>query len=46
MIDLEQINRMQRDACRRWHDGEIDNPHEGLLGAACELHACNFRLWH
>lgn len=46
MIDMEQINRLHRDACRRWHDGEIDNPHEGLLGAVCELHARNFRLWH
>lgn len=43
---VEQIARMHRETVERWHRGEIDNPHQGLLGVACRQHQFNFLLWH
>ncbi len=46
MLDVEQINQLHRETTIRWHAQAMDNPCEGFLHAACEQHACNFRLWH
>ncbi len=47
MWKIDDITELQDDAVRMWHDdNRVDNSHEGLYGAICEEHACNYRLWH
>lgn len=46
MIDVRQITDMQRETVARWHSQEIDQPHDGFLGIACQQHSFNYLLWH
>ena len=46
MIDVRQITDMHRETVARWHAQEIDNPHDGFLGIACQQHSFNYQLWH
>ena len=43
---VEQITDLHRETVERWHDQEVDNPHQGLLGVVCQQHQFNFLLWH
>lgn len=45
-IDVKQITNLQAELVDRWHNQEIDNPYEGLLGTVCKQHSFNFLLWH
>lgn len=45
-IDVREITQLHADTVQRWHEQEIDNPYEGLLGVVCWQHQQNFRLWH
>ena len=46
MIDVEEITRLHKTAVPRWHQGDVDNPHEGFLQLVCRQHEQNYRLWH
>ena len=46
MINVDQINKLQRDTVDRWHDEAIDNPFDGLEATICKQHSFNFQLWH
>jgi hypothetical protein len=37
---------LQRESVVRWHQQEIDNSWDGLLGVVCTQHSFNFLLWH
>jgi cell division protein FtsB len=45
-IDVREITQLHAETVQRWHEKEIDNPYEGLLGVVCWQHQQNFRLWH
>ncbi len=45
-INLAEITRLHGELVVRWHQQEIDNPHEGLLGIVCRQMSYNFLLWH
>lgn len=46
MIDVRTVTELHRAAAARWHEHEIDNSYRGFLGAVCQQHEQNFRLWH
>lgn len=46
MIDIQAITDMQKVTVQRWHESDIDNPHEGILFLSCCQHQKNYRLWH
>ena len=46
MIDVKAITDLQMETVKRWHKQDIDNPYDGLLGAVCDQHERNYRLWH
>jgi hypothetical protein len=46
MIDVQAITDLHHEAVARWHQQEIDNPWDGLLGVVCTQHSFNFSLWH
>ena len=46
MIDVRPITDMQRETVARWHSQDIDQPHDGFLGIACQQHSFNYLLWH
>ncbi len=46
MINVEHINKLQRDTVDRWHNEPIDNPFGGLEATICKQHSFNFQLWH
>ena len=46
MINVTQINKLQRDTVDRWHHDPIDNPFDGLEATICKQHSFNFQLWH
>jgi Protein of unknown function (DUF4254) len=43
---VSQITTLHRDAVRRWHEREIDNPYDGFLATVCQQHQFNYLLWH
>src|SRR5262245_49261874 len=43
---VRDIAELHRDTVQRWHDSELNNPYDGLLGTVCQQHQFNFRLWH
>jgi uncharacterized protein DUF4254 len=45
-IQLSEITRLQGELVIRWHERDIDFPHEGLLGIVCRQMSYNFLLWH
>jgi hypothetical protein len=46
MIDVKTVTELHRTTVQRWHDQEINNPYEGILGLICEQHKRNYLLWH
>ena len=46
MIDVKHITDLHKATVSRWHQHDIDNPHEGFLLLACRQHEQNYRLWH
>lgn len=46
MIDVSEITQLHKDMVEQWHDREVDNPYEGLLGVICKQCSFNFLLWH
>ena len=46
MLDVPAITGLHRTTVRRWHQQDIDNSYEGILGLICQQHEQNFRLWH
>ena len=46
MIDVQAITDLHRESVVRWHQQEIDNSWDGLLGVVCTQHNFNFLLWH
>ena len=46
MIDTQQLTVVHHDTVVRWHEQEIDNPHDGVMGLICTQHSFNFKLWH
>ncbi len=46
MIDTQQLTVVHHDTVVRWHEQEIDNPHDGVMGIICTQHSFNFKLWH
>jgi hypothetical protein len=45
-ISLDTVTTLHRECIARWHQQEIDNPHEGFLKLVCEQLNYNYRLWH
>jgi hypothetical protein len=45
-INLADITRLHRELVVRWHDRDVDNPCDGLLGIVCRQMSYNFLLWH
>ncbi|HUE70734.1 MAG TPA: DUF4254 domain-containing protein [Pirellulaceae bacterium] len=45
-IHLADITRLHREQVVRWHERDVDNPYDGLLGIACRQMSYNFLLWH
>lgn len=43
---VKQITALQKTKVRQWHETEIDNGYEDLLGVVCQQHQFNFLLWH
>ena len=43
---VESVTSMQTDTVKRWHEEEVDNQFDGLLGVACQQHQFNYLLWH
>ena len=43
---VDEITQLHRTTVDRWHQQELDNPHEGLLQVVCRQHQFNFLLWH
>ena len=46
MIDVREITKLHREMIERWHQSDVDNPYEGLLGVICKQCSFNFLLWH
>jgi len=46
MIEVEEVIQLHQTTVRRWHDGEIHNPCQGVMELICRQHEQNFRLWH
>ena len=46
MIDVNQVTQLHRNTVVRWHEQDVDNPHEDLLAIVCQQHSFNFLLWH
>ena len=46
MIAVEEITRLHNTTVQRWHQRDIDEPHEGFLLLVCRQHQQNYRLWH
>ncbi len=46
MIDVDRALKIHQDTVVRWHDEDIDQPHDSIYGIACEQHSYNFQLWH
>jgi hypothetical protein len=45
-IDLAEVIDLQREMVIRWHQRDVDNPHDGFLGIICRQTSYNFLLWH
>lgn len=45
-INLADITRLHRELVVRWHERDVDNPYDGLLGIVCRQMSYNFLLWH
>jgi len=43
---VSRIIELHRSAVVRWHEQNVDNPHEGLLQIVCQQHQYNYLLWH
>ncbi len=43
---VQQITALQEAKVRQWHETEVDNGYDGLLGVVCQQHQFNFLLWH
>ncbi len=43
---VTSITAMQSDTVKRWHQQDMDNEFDGLLGVACQQHQFNYLLWH
>lgn len=43
---VHAIIQMHHATVARWHQRDLDNPYEGLVGLACAQHQFNFLLWH
>jgi len=46
VIDLAEIVELQRNLVVRWHQQDVDNSYDGLLGIVCRQMGYNFLLWH
>src|SRR5688572_28701101 len=45
-INLAEITALHRELVVRWHQQDVDQPCEGLLGIVCRQMSYNFLLWH
>jgi hypothetical protein len=45
-VSVGAITDLHREAVETWHRIGVENHASGFLGAVCEQHACNYRLWH
>ncbi len=43
---VKSITQMQIETVKRWHEEDVDNVFDGLLGVACQQHQFNYLLWH
>ena len=43
---VKQVIQLHREAVVRWHEQDVDNPHDGLQAVVCQQHQFNFLLWH
>lgn len=46
MFDVKKITDLHRELVVRWHEQDVDNPHDGFLGLVTEQFSFNFLLWH
>ena len=45
-LDLQPIDRLQREMTCEWHQGPYNVSQDGFLLLVEEDHYCNFELWH
>ena len=43
---VSQINALHASKVEQWHETDVDNGYDGLLGVVCQQHQFNFLLWH
>ena len=43
---VQQIKALHTAKVSQWHETEVDNGNDGLLGVVCQQHQFNFLLWH
>jgi len=47
VINVEEVTKLHRDMVDRWHNQDVDNPHDDpLFGTICQQFQFNFLLWH
>ena len=46
MIDVRHVTDLHLKMVIRWHEQDIDNPYDGVLGLVCQQFSYNFHLWH
>ncbi len=46
LINVAAIVDLQTKMVERWHQRDVDNPHEGFFHVVCQEHQFNFLLWH
>ncbi len=46
LINVAAIVDLQTKMVERWHQLDVDNPHEGFFHVVCQEHQFNFLLWH
>ncbi len=46
MIDVKQVNELHRTTVALWHEQQVTNPYDGVMGIVCKQHSFNFLLWH
>ncbi len=46
MINVDEVIALQTETVEKWHDVEISNDFEGVMGIVCAQHIFNFELWH
>ena len=43
---VQTVTDMQQETVAAWHEVEIENVYDGILGTVCQQHTFNYRLWH